>query len=115
MNFRSTDPQLAADVPNAIAAAFVQHKSAVSKTEAHSTINFLVDQVASYERELAAASEAGVVRPGDFHRDALNVFELVLSNINEVVLGSDDVSPGDAARYVWEFCWAGLSSEASAR
>lgn len=57
VNFKSTDPQLAAAVPNAVAAAFIRHKSLASKTEARSTINFLVEQVESYERELAAAED----------------------------------------------------------
>lgn len=61
------------------------------------------------ERELTAAAAEGLVRPGDFRHDAINVFELVLSNINEVVLGADEVSPGDAAGYVWDFCWSGLA------
>jgi AcrR family transcriptional regulator len=66
------------------------------------------------ERELIAASAGGRVRPGDFRRDAINVFELVLSNIYEVVLGVDDVTPGDAADYVWNFCWSGLVQKESA-
>lgn len=61
------------------------------------------------EHELAAAAEAGLVRPGDFRRDAINVFEIVLTNMAEVVL--DDVSPSDAADYVWSFCWSGLEAK----
>lgn len=57
VNYRSTDPELAAAVPNSVAEAFIRHKSAASKTEARSTIDFLVDQVESYEQELAAAED----------------------------------------------------------
>lgn len=58
--------------------------------------------------ELADAAAAGIVRPGDFARDARMVFDLVLSMIDQVVLEDDDLAPKDAEAYVWDFCWSGL-------
>lgn len=55
IGYKSTDRVLAAAVPNALAAAFIQHKSSGSKTESRSTIDFLRQQVAAYEGDLAAA------------------------------------------------------------
>jgi AcrR family transcriptional regulator len=66
------------------------------------------------ERELTAAEAVGVVRSGDFRRDAITVFDLVLSNFYDVVLGPDDVDPDSASRYVWEFCWSGLAPRETA-
>jgi AcrR family transcriptional regulator len=60
--------------------------------------------------ELTAASAARVVRPGDFDRHALTIFDLVLSNMHEVVLGPEGFGPRDASRYVWDFVWAGLEA-----
>jgi AcrR family transcriptional regulator len=58
--------------------------------------------------ELASAHAAGVVREGDFGRDAVTIFGLVLANMREVVLGDESFSPLDASQYVWEFCWSGI-------
>ncbi len=55
IGYKSTDPVLAAAVPNALATAFIQHKSAGSKTESRSAIEFLRQQVSSYESDLASA------------------------------------------------------------
>jgi capsular exopolysaccharide synthesis family protein len=55
ISFRSTDPELAAAVPNAVTRAFIQHKLEGSRQESHTTVLFLRDQVANYERELERA------------------------------------------------------------
>jgi capsular exopolysaccharide synthesis family protein len=55
ISFRSTDPALAAAVPNAVTSAFIEHKLEGSRRESRSTVLFLRDQVAIYEGELARA------------------------------------------------------------
>jgi AcrR family transcriptional regulator len=58
--------------------------------------------------ELEKAAAAGVIRAGDAHRDAVTVFDLVLSMIHQVVLGLEPLSPAEAGQYTWSFCWGGL-------
>lgn len=55
IRFDSEDPQLAAAVPNAVSRHFIQYKAAASQHEARSTVEFLREQVANYEAELARA------------------------------------------------------------
>jgi capsular exopolysaccharide synthesis family protein len=55
ISYRSTDPELAAAVPNAVTAAFIQHKLEGGRAESHSTVLFLRDQVANYEGQLERA------------------------------------------------------------
>jgi AcrR family transcriptional regulator len=60
------------------------------------------------EAEMAAAAAAGVIRSGDFERDALMVFDVVLSMMHQVVFGQNALQPAEAGDYVWNFCWSGL-------
>ncbi|HEV2130215.1 MAG TPA: polysaccharide biosynthesis tyrosine autokinase [Longimicrobiaceae bacterium] len=55
VHFRNPDPVLAAAVPNVVTQSFLRYKSRVGKAEAHSTIEFLEQQSATYEAELRAA------------------------------------------------------------
>ncbi|CAN5830347.1 MAG: polysaccharide biosynthesis tyrosine autokinase [Gemmatimonadetes bacterium] len=55
VHFRNSDPVLAAAVPNVVAESFLRYKSRVGRAEAHSTIEFLEQQSATYEAELRAA------------------------------------------------------------
>lgn len=55
IRFDSEDPHLAAEVPNAISRHFIQYKAAGAQQEARSTVEFLREQVANYEAELARA------------------------------------------------------------
>lgn len=55
ISYRSTDPAMAAAVPNAVTRSFIQHKLEGSRSESHNTVVFLRDQVATYERQLAGA------------------------------------------------------------
>lgn len=57
VRYHSEDPELAAAVPNALAAEFVRYKSLASKSQARSTVQFLRGQVASYEAELQVAED----------------------------------------------------------
>lgn len=57
VGFRSTDPELAAAVPNEVTEAFMQFKLLGSKSESRSTVRFLQQQVGSYEGELQTAEE----------------------------------------------------------
>jgi len=60
------------------------------------------------EREIAAATAAGVCASPNPARDADLVFALVLEGIYDVSLGRAE--PLDEAAYLWGFCWAGLSN-----
>ncbi len=55
--YESTDPVLARDVPNALAAAFLNFRNTGIKTEARSTVKFLRDQLRLLEVQLAEAEE----------------------------------------------------------
>jgi capsular exopolysaccharide synthesis family protein len=55
IRYDSEDPQLAAEVPNAVGRHFIQYKAAASRQEARSTVDFLQEQVTNYEVELARA------------------------------------------------------------
>lgn len=55
LRYRSTDPELTAAVPNALMTAFIAYKNGWSKSDAHSTVDFLRDQVARYEGQLREA------------------------------------------------------------
>ncbi len=55
INFRHTDPVVAAAVPNAAAESFIRFKSRTSRTESRSTVDFLRGQVESYEEQLTEA------------------------------------------------------------
>ncbi|HYH81747.1 MAG TPA: polysaccharide biosynthesis tyrosine autokinase [Longimicrobium sp.] len=55
LNYRDTDPELAAAVPNAAAASFIRYKARTGSSETHATVGFLREQVSSYEGQLRAA------------------------------------------------------------
>jgi capsular exopolysaccharide synthesis family protein len=55
LNYQSTDPQLAAAVPNATALHFIRHKSGSESQEAAGLVKFLREQVAGYEEQLRTA------------------------------------------------------------
>jgi len=55
LRYKSTDPELAAAVPNAAAESFVNYKTVNTKSESRSTVEFLRGQVTNYEGDLAAA------------------------------------------------------------
>jgi capsular exopolysaccharide synthesis family protein len=73
IRYTSSDPEIAAAVPNAVVANFLHFKLQGSKTESRSTVDFLRDQVAAYEEELRRAEDdlrafrerARVVSPRD--------------------------------------------------
>jgi polysaccharide biosynthesis transport protein len=52
IQYRSEDPALAAAIPNVLADAFIRYKQRTTRTESSTTVDFLREQVASYEREL---------------------------------------------------------------
>lgn len=55
VRYQSVDPELAAQVPNALTDIFIAHKANWSKTESRSTVTFLREQVEQYEQQLVAA------------------------------------------------------------
>jgi capsular exopolysaccharide synthesis family protein len=58
VKFESNDPVLAASVPNLLLEQFIRYKAQTNKTEATSTVDFLRQQVASYQTQLKAAESA---------------------------------------------------------
>ena len=70
-------------------------------------VSFLAD-------EIAAAASEGVVSPGDAPRRARTVFNLVLGEIQDLVLGRSG-SASESAEHVWSFCWSGLAALPAAR
>ncbi|HUQ20911.1 MAG TPA: polysaccharide biosynthesis tyrosine autokinase [Gemmatimonadaceae bacterium] len=58
VQYQSTDPALAAQVPNLLLEEFIRYKSQSSKTKASSTVGFLRDQVATYQGQLKNAESA---------------------------------------------------------
>lgn len=69
-------------------------------------VSFLAD-------EIAAATRDGVVAPGDADRRARTVFNLLLGEIHDLVLGRSG-STSESAEHVWAFCWSGLAGPPSA-
>ena len=57
VRYRSTDPQLAAAVPNAMSAIFMRATTAGKRASSEGTVEFLREQVRSYENELHGAEE----------------------------------------------------------
>lgn len=55
LRYRSTDPELAALVPNVVTESFIRHKASTSRSESRNTIDFLRAQVDSYQQQLATA------------------------------------------------------------
>ncbi|MDB4948742.1 MAG: capsular exopolysaccharide family [Gemmatimonadetes bacterium] len=55
--FRSTDARLAAAVPNAVSHTFVDYKQGIARSESHSAVEFLRQQVANYDRDLEASEQ----------------------------------------------------------
>ncbi|HET7233298.1 MAG TPA: polysaccharide biosynthesis tyrosine autokinase [Longimicrobium sp.] len=55
LQYRDTDPELAAAVPNAAAASFIRYKASAGRAETRATVGFLREQVTSYEGQLRAA------------------------------------------------------------
>jgi tyrosine-protein kinase Etk/Wzc len=55
--YESTDRMLVHEVPNAIAAAFINQRNEVQKTEVRSTVEFLEDQAEQIQTQLEAAEE----------------------------------------------------------
>lgn len=58
LEYVSTDPRLAADVPNVLADRFIRYKTMLGRAEGRSKAEFLRDQVANYAQELTAAENA---------------------------------------------------------
>ena len=58
VQYQSTDPQLSAQVPNLLLDEFIKYKSQNSRSKASSTVDFLREQVASYESKLKTAEAA---------------------------------------------------------
>lgn len=57
VSYQSTDRILAYQVPNAIAASFIEQRNAVQKTEARSTVQFLTEQSEQIRSQLEAAEQ----------------------------------------------------------
>jgi uncharacterized protein involved in exopolysaccharide biosynthesis/Mrp family chromosome partitioning ATPase len=55
IEYRSPDARFAAEVPNRLAASFIAYKDYIEKSVSNTTIGFLEEQVASYERDLRDA------------------------------------------------------------
>lgn len=58
IRFRSTDPALARDVPNALAAAFMADRLRAQRAQAHGTATFLRGQIGRLAVQLDAAEDA---------------------------------------------------------
>lgn len=66
VRYRSTDPFLAASVPNAMTARFINYKTGVAKSEGRTTIDFLEGQLGTYRAQLTDAEAA----LGEYRREA---------------------------------------------
>lgn len=56
--YRSNDSLMVAEVPNALTRSFLRYKSETNTSQAGTTVGFLREQVATYERQLAEAESA---------------------------------------------------------
>lgn len=57
VSYRTHDRRLAAAVPNAVAANYIEYKSATSNTETRSTVAVLREKIADYKQRLQAAED----------------------------------------------------------
>lgn len=55
VQYRHRDPALAAEVPNAVTASFIQYKNRVGRAESRSSVDFLQEQSATYAGQLRDA------------------------------------------------------------
>ncbi|MBA3467152.1 MAG: polysaccharide biosynthesis tyrosine autokinase [Gemmatimonadaceae bacterium] len=58
VRYEDPDPAVAAAVPNFLLEEFIRYKASTNRTEATSTVGFLRDQVASYDKQLKGAEGA---------------------------------------------------------
>lgn len=58
VRYQGTDPDLVAQVPNALAQTFISRRSTVKKTEATSTVLFLRKQIDTLQRQLTQAEDS---------------------------------------------------------
>ena len=58
VRYEDPDPVIAAAVPNVLLDEFIKYKASTNRTEATSTVGFLRDQVASYDKQLKTAEGA---------------------------------------------------------
>jgi capsular exopolysaccharide synthesis family protein len=58
VKFQNEDPELAAGVPNTLAAKFLDLRSQIQKTEARSTVRFLREQIDTLSQQLSATEDA---------------------------------------------------------
>ncbi len=58
VRYKSTDPQLAEAVPNALSRHFIVYRQRVQKTQARSTVAFLREQLDSLTKQLSASENA---------------------------------------------------------
>lgn len=58
VRYQGTDPELVAQVPNALAQTFINRRGTVKKTEATSTVLFLRNQLDTLQRQLAQAEDS---------------------------------------------------------
>ncbi|MGH7458048.1 MAG: polysaccharide biosynthesis tyrosine autokinase, partial [Longimicrobiaceae bacterium] len=119
VSFQSSDSILAAKVPNAYAGLFIRHKALTSSTDARGTVDFIKEQAAIYQDQLAQAEVAlrdfreqqQVVSPEDqasaqvqrlaelqAERDALEVERQALSRLLQRVTATSS-GPGDTSPY----------------
>ncbi|MBW3535605.1 MAG: polysaccharide biosynthesis tyrosine autokinase [Gemmatimonadetes bacterium] len=57
VGYHGTDPEMVMRVPNTVASIFIARRSAMKKTEARSTVEFLTSQIESYTEDLRLAEE----------------------------------------------------------
>lgn len=120
VEFRGPDPELVRDIPNLIAARFIEQREQIRKTEARSTVIFLREQLDTLAVQLAVAEDelrayregeqivsleaeasAHVTRLADMHaqRNALDAERSALARLLDDVRRSGRAEPGGQSPY----------------
>jgi TetR/AcrR family transcriptional regulator len=90
------------------AAALVREHLRLAESHPEQLRGVLQPFVELFEREVARAQAAGVVRTGDAGRDARTLFHLVVSHLHALICHQIDEPPDDVAEHLWRFCSAAL-------
>ncbi|MHB8440309.1 MAG: TetR/AcrR family transcriptional regulator [Acidimicrobiales bacterium] len=95
------------------AAAIMTEHLRLAQTRPAEVMAVMQPYIDLFEREVAAAAQAGTVRAGDAARDARMLFHVVRSHLHALICHQLDDDPARVADDLWSFCSAALRPDTS--
>lgn len=114
VEYRTPVRYLAAEVPNAVAQSFIRYKGRTNDAESRNTVDFLQDQVANYQAQLASAEQrlesfreqAQIIAPAEQASGQVrqyielqarrNELQTERESLERVLARIDNAAPGDS-------------------